>query len=86
MKCTWAECTKAATQPQLDAQKREWANLCDVHHALLNEAIDSADAKRMIGAYIKANGGAEGMMHRMKPEIETTQKLATLLTKTEEGR
>ena len=51
MNCTWKDCTAAASHPQLDGNGREWANLCCAHHAELEVALDSMDAKKLLRAW-----------------------------------
>lgn len=69
VKCTWATatdggCSRRATQPQRDAQGAVWAQLCQVHHDKLEAAIAAGDAKKMLGYWVAASGGAKAMAGR----------------------
>lgn len=56
-KCTWVDCKNTATSPQIAKDGQQWANLCDEHVIALEKA--QSNAKGMIGAWIKAQGGAK---------------------------
>jgi hypothetical protein len=60
--CTWDGCANEATQPQLDANGAEWANLCQEHHDTLEDKLKTLSAPQLIKAWIKAQGGVKRMM------------------------
>lgn len=65
MKCTWKDCSQEAHHNRLDKQGNPWAELCDEHQILLDEAINSGDAKKILSAWVKAQGGAKAATRRM---------------------
>ena len=67
MKCTWSDCTAEGTKPQTGRDGSVWATLCEGHNEKLEAAIVSGDAKKLMGAYIKAQGGAKAAADRMAP-------------------
>jgi hypothetical protein len=57
-----------ARHPQV-GEAGEWANLCDEHHAKMEnrvqDALDSpgeANIKRLLGSWVRASGGGEAML------------------------
>lgn len=77
--CTWVGCTEKGTNPQPDKMGRAWALLCSSHEDSLKEALDSGDAKRILGSWVKASGGAKIMAERMVKA--TGPQLADLLSR-----
>jgi len=67
MECTWRDCESDGTNPQLDNKKREWANLCQEHHDEIENSIaaDPFEPKRLMRAWIKAQGGAKEASKRI---------------------
>jgi len=66
MVCTWKDCDKPATHPQIGSKGIEWANLCEEHNDIIKKAFDDMnkkgspeDIKLMLSYYVKAQGGAE---------------------------
>lgn len=65
MKCTWKDCKDEATKQQLDKNGEEWANLCQDHHEILEDHLESLEPKRILGAWVKASGGADKMAKKI---------------------
>jgi hypothetical protein len=51
--------------PLHDRDGRPWAYLCDAHSARLDAAIASGDPRRILSAWVKAQGGAAAAARRM---------------------
>ena len=64
-KCTWKECEQTATREQRGNDGSKWADLCEQHHVELDEAVGSMDGKKLLKAYILAQGGAKAAAERM---------------------
>lgn len=77
--CTWLDCSREATQPQLDKNGEQWANLCQECHDYLEHGFVSLDPKRILSNWVKAQGGAKKAAEVMKPEIEAGVKLLIAL-------
>jgi hypothetical protein len=61
MECTWKskeqpKCTTQATHLRIGANRKPWANLCDVHQHKL-EQVEGKNAPLMLGFWIAAQGG-----------------------------
>lgn len=71
MRCTWVKqdvaCTSEATHPQVGKDGSQWAHLCEEHDKKLNDAVGSGDVKKLMAAYIQAQGGAKAAAARMAP-------------------
>lgn len=65
MKCRWEGCQNDGTKDQLDRSGIIWSLLCDEHDKRLEEAIKSLNPKRLVAAWIKAQGGAKAAAARM---------------------
>lgn len=65
MKCTWKECEFEATTPQLDRGGKQWANLCDAHHAEVEGSFELGP-KATLRCWVLAQGGAKAAAARMK--------------------
>ncbi len=65
MKCTWKDCEKDAKVPQYDKDKKEWANLCQKHHDEIEDCIKNFNPKKMLGCWVKAQGGAKKAANRI---------------------
>ena len=63
--CTWVDCDKQGVDAQLDKQGKQWAKLCSIHALMLNDALKSMDAKKMVAYWVKAQGGAKKAAKRM---------------------
>jgi hypothetical protein len=59
MRCTWVDCEEEASIPRVDREGREWANLCQKHHDMLEGSmqIDGFDPKRLLCYWVRAHGG-----------------------------
>lgn len=64
-KCTWAACEAGGEVDQVGNDGSVWARLCRPHHDELEAAIASFDPKKLMRAYIKAQGGAKAAAARM---------------------
>jgi hypothetical protein len=58
MSCTWVDCTASAAHPQVAKDGEVWADLCEIHHRMLEEVIAAPDAKQLLKYWIRAQGGA----------------------------
>lgn len=71
MQCSWnskdAQCHHEGVVPQRGRDGSQWAELCEEHDRQLTAAIESGDAKKLLGAYIKAQGGSKAAAARMAP-------------------
>lgn len=67
MKCTWKDCNKEGSIPQLDTSKKQWAFLCQEHHDEIESSISSKpfNPKRLLSVWIKAQGGAKAVSERL---------------------
>ena len=63
-KCTWVDCTAAATKAQIAADGEQWAHLCETHFLELDTAM-KAGVKPMLSAWVKAQGGTKAAAKRM---------------------
>lgn len=64
-RCTWKECASDATQPQRGNDGSVWADLCEPHHVELDAAVGSMNVKKLMRAYVLAQGGAAAAARRM---------------------
>lgn len=62
--CTWAGCDKDGGTPQLGRNGQEWARLCDEHAKELDADASSGVPKRIMRAWVKAQGGAKAAAER----------------------
>jgi hypothetical protein len=71
MNCTWLDCESVATHAWIDKDGKQWANLCDPHHAMLDEAstgsaqVVSAWIPKLLSYWVKAQGGSKKAASRM---------------------
>jgi hypothetical protein len=69
MKCDWTNCEAEGTVPRTDVAGRQWACLCEKHDAELHSAADMSSAswspKRMVAAWVNAQGGPAAAAKRM---------------------
>lgn len=74
--CTWEGCKSNATHLQTAKDGAQWAHLCATHAAELEAACDIASPiwtpKRMLRAWILAQGGAGPASRRVNPYIGDT--------------
>lgn len=59
MICTWKDCNREAVKTQKDKNGQSWAHLCQKHHDELESSLTGKDIKKLLGAWVKARGGAE---------------------------
>jgi thymidine phosphorylase len=64
-----------AIHQERDRHGKPWAHLCQEHHAALEQALDSGDAKKTLSTWVKAQG-RDRFMESMKPAIDTMVRLA----------
>lgn len=57
--CTWKDCKSVACVPQLDKNKKEWANLCQKHHDEIEDSFKNFSPKKILKSWILAQGGAK---------------------------
>jgi hypothetical protein len=77
-RCTWTQCPDGYDYEERDRAGAVWAKLCEKHHFELDRAIDSGDAKRIIGTWTRAHGTAAAFAARFKPEMEKLGRLLTM--------
>lgn len=65
MTCTWVDCSKEATVPQIAKDGDQWANLCVEHDAEIDKALVSMDVKVVLRNWLRAQGGAKAAAARM---------------------
>lgn len=70
MLCTWVDCKNEACHPQVGKGGNKWADLCGMHHAILELASDGFISGKtgpgpMLAAWVKASGGAKKMANAM---------------------
>lgn len=58
MKCTWKECESNEAKALEAKDGKVWARLCKEHEKLLDAAISTGDARKILSYYVKAKGGA----------------------------
>ncbi len=75
MTCTWVDCTEAAAHPQIGKDGKQWAHLCQAHHDQLEGHIKNGEAKHVLSAWVRAQGGSKKATEAMRPEIEKATKL-----------
>lgn len=58
-RCTWKDCQRVGAHAQTDRNGGTWAVLCPEHHVELEQAIESLDPKKLMRAWVLAQGGAK---------------------------
>lgn len=58
-RCTWRDCKKEATIPQLDRRGGAWAQLCDKHDKSLQDSIKNGNPDTMVSCWMNAQGGVD---------------------------
>jgi len=73
MNCTWVGCTREGTKEMRDKHGVVWATLCPEHEKEHLDSIDKAvldpeqqNIAKMVGIWIKCQGGAERAAKRMR--------------------
>jgi hypothetical protein len=64
-KCTWAKCTGEAKHAQHSKDGSVWANLCGKHAMELDDATIDGSPAKIMGAWVKAKGGAKAAADSM---------------------
>lgn len=57
LRCTWEGCAGSGLHPQLDANGKPWARLCETHHNRLAEILSGSDARKILSVWVRAQGG-----------------------------
>lgn len=72
MECTWRDCTEEAKETLKDKNGKPWAHLCEAHFKEHDSSMEAAikdpskdNLKKMLGRYVRAQGGAEAAAKRM---------------------
>lgn len=65
MQCTWKDCKYTACHPQKRKDGAVWANLCEEHNKVLTDAVTDRNVKKLLGAWVKASGGAKKLAEKM---------------------
>lgn len=68
-RCTWVDppdshCEEVASHPQTGKDGVAWANLCDAHHKVIEDAF-GVDARATLRYWIRAQGGTKAAAARM---------------------
>ena len=63
--CTWTQCLSEALHSELDKDGKEWANLCNKHHDMLEDSIKSGDASKIMKAWIRPLAFIEALVNKM---------------------
>jgi hypothetical protein len=66
--CTWVDCNNEATAPQVGKDGNQWANLCEEHTKEMDDNL--MDAKGVLRCWVRAQGGAQGMVGKMRASGE----------------
>lgn len=71
MQCTWSGCDQEGLFPRTDDFGETWATLCPTHNEQFNDIEiaslkfpSNENLKRLIGAWVRAQGGAEKAANR----------------------
>lgn len=67
--CTWKDCPDLFDYEEVAKDGVVWAKLCEAHHVVLNAAVESLDARAMLGAWARAHGTKEAFAKRFAPMI-----------------
>ena len=51
MRCTWKDCNKLAKHRLVGEDGAPWAELCDEHAQRFDDAANSLDPKKLLGAW-----------------------------------
>jgi hypothetical protein len=63
--CTWEGCEATGFFDQKGKDGRVWACLCETHDRQLDAVMKSGNVKRILGTWVKAQGGASAAAARM---------------------
>jgi hypothetical protein len=69
--CTWSGCKQEAIREQLDKQGGVWAHLCAQHDHSLDVALKGGDARKIMTAWVRAQGGAAAAARRVRGDVFT---------------
>lgn len=58
-KCTYIDCTGIGAHPRVAKDGDVWANLCDVHHKIMEDTMTALNAREILREWVKAQGVAE---------------------------
>ena len=83
--CTWIDCTETAEQSMTSSDGTVWSRLCQTHAAEVEEAIVSGKPRALLRAWVRAQGGAEAAVARMKPAVDATVRLGQFLQAVKDG-
>lgn len=64
-KCTWEGCGGFGEFIRKGRDGSQWAILCRFHEDKMNDIIASGDVKKLLGSWVKAQGGAKAAAKRM---------------------
>lgn len=66
MTCTFEGCSLEAVHELKSRDDGEiWARLCEDHNKQIDDAIKAGDPKRVVGLWVKAQGGSKKASERM---------------------
>ena len=77
--CTWERCTRGGPHEHKDKQGAVWATLCAEHDSQLQVALVSGEPKKILSAWVKAQGGSRAAAGRMQPAIDAGARLMATL-------
>lgn len=64
--CTWEGCSARAVKAKYDKQNRIWADLCAEHDTEFKRVMVLGGARRVLSAWVKAQGGAAKAAERVR--------------------
>ena len=67
--CTWDGCSREANETLLDKDGKPWARLCLQCLKDFDDTIKSGNAKHIVAAWIKAQGGSGKATQRVLPLV-----------------
>lgn len=65
MSCTFEGCSTEAVHELKSRDGEIWARLCEDHNKQIADAIKANDYKRVVGLWVKAQGGSKKASERM---------------------
>lgn len=71
--CTWVMCDASAEYPRVSSDGEEWCRLCKSHDFTLEQVLTSGNPANILGAWVKAQGGADAAAKRTEGKNELTK-------------
>ena len=64
-KCSWQYCMAGALHQEIAQDGKVWARLCTDHHDKLDAILKGGDVKKILAAWVTAQGGPKKAANRM---------------------